>query len=213
MCQSAPPMNLRMSAAVSLDGHLRSGQPEARDRRAGPGGERAAIAGQMRGTLGACRKQFFRSLVGAGPQYNFSVMSCGSLSVRVVLTWCLMLNTGTGVRADVGHLNAPNAAQASAAQALPVARGGLNAPCHGTPSAIGEPHPTTNPHAASTETGDQLPYCCRHTACMGTCLQHAPAAMAFWIPAAVITRTAAAAPMSIPHAAPELPPLTRPPIV
>jgi len=137
-----------------------------------------------------------------------------SLTVRIVLSLCLILN-GFGT----SHAGMPHAAgrDSLAAGQVSAAETGSSAPCHGAgahSTNVAAPHVDVRgiPETRPVGSDNSLPDCCRHSGCRGSCLQQPPAAIASWFTSVVVTHTFEAPAVSRAHAPPESPPLTRPPI-
>jgi len=141
-------------------------------------------------------------------------MSRWSLVLRVVLCWSLALDgVSTANAAHAGVMHANDARHAVVAQESPAAATDEGAPCHGSHATPATDEPFSPEDPAPTQSGDTVPVCCLLAACGGACLQHPPAAMGFWIPTVVVTRTTDDVAMPTPHASPDLAHLIRPPNV
>jgi hypothetical protein len=151
------------------------------------------------------------------PLYNDGVMSRGSLTIRVVLSLCLVLNgLGNAGVVHARHVLAAERAQtatfpaAADAPGTEVASTGI--PCHGADAGHEGERPRAFGESAATEPSETPHGCCGLAGCGGSCLQHPTGAITSCTSALVLARSAEAAPPRGLHASAELPHLTRPPI-
>jgi hypothetical protein len=151
------------------------------------------------------------------------VVSGWSLVVRVMLSLCLVLNgIGAGgmaharpaFAAEDGRSKPTELRRVTSSAANESAAGGAATPCHGAHvTTTSSPSQTKSDSRSHAMNDDSLPSCCHLAGCGGTCLQHPAGAIPCGTAAMFLVHADEAVPLRAFHAAPELPHLTRPPIV